>query len=63
MQLTTLKIEKPDDINFVLGQIHFVKTVEDVHESLGAECTGYQIWFCLLRSFGAMSCALDWHGQ
>ena len=34
MQITTVKIEKPDDINFILGQSHFVKTVEDIHEAM-----------------------------
>ena len=34
MQLTTVKIDKPEDINFVLGQSHFIKTVEDIHEAL-----------------------------
>jgi adenosine/AMP kinase len=34
MQLTTVKIDKPEDINFVLGQSHFIKTVEDIHETL-----------------------------
>jgi hypothetical protein len=34
MELTTVRIEKPDDINFVLGQSHFIKTVEDIHETL-----------------------------
>ena len=34
MQLKTIRIEKPDDINFILGQTHFIKSVEDIHESL-----------------------------
>ena len=34
MELTTVKIDKPDDINFILGQSHFIKTVEDIHEAL-----------------------------
>jgi hypothetical protein len=34
MNLTTLKIEKPDAINFILGQTHFIKSVEDLHEAL-----------------------------
>ena len=29
MQLITVKIEKPDDTNFILGQTHFIKSVED----------------------------------
>jgi adenosine/AMP kinase len=34
MELTTVTIDKPETINFVLGQSHFIKTVEDIHEAL-----------------------------
>ena len=34
MELRTVRIEKPEDVNFILGQSHFVKTVEDLHETL-----------------------------
>jgi adenosine/AMP kinase len=34
MELSTVKIERPDDCNVILGQSHFVKTVEDLHEAL-----------------------------
>src|SRR5262245_16452235 len=34
MQLITVKIEKPDATNFILGQSHFIKSVEDIHEAL-----------------------------
>ena len=34
MDLTTLKIEKPEAINLILGQAHFIKSVEDMHEAL-----------------------------
>jgi len=34
MQLHTVTIEKPEAVNFILGQSHFIKTVEDIHETL-----------------------------
>jgi adenosine/AMP kinase len=34
MELLTVPVEKPDDLNVVLAQSHFIKTVEDVHEVL-----------------------------
>jgi adenosine/AMP kinase len=34
MELKTVTIQKPDDVNFILGQSHFIKTVEDIHEAL-----------------------------
>jgi uncharacterized protein len=33
MDITTVRFEKPDDLNVVLGQAHFIKTVEDLHEA------------------------------
>ena len=32
MDLKVVKIDKPEDMNFILGQSHFIKTIEDVHE-------------------------------
>ena len=34
MNLITVRIEKPDDMNFILGHSHFIKTVEDIHEAM-----------------------------
>jgi uncharacterized protein len=34
MELTTVTIEKPADINLILGQSHFIKTIEDLHEAI-----------------------------
>jgi uncharacterized protein len=34
MELKTVSIEKPEETNFILGQSHFIKTVEDIHEAV-----------------------------
>jgi adenosine/AMP kinase len=34
MELLSVRIEKPEDLNLILGQSHFIKTVEDLHEAL-----------------------------
>ncbi|MBF6167040.1 adenosine-specific kinase [Streptomyces gardneri] len=34
MELTAVRIDKPDDLNVIIGQSHFIKTVEDLHETL-----------------------------
>jgi hypothetical protein len=34
MELTTVIIEKPLELNFILGQAHFIKSVEDIHEAI-----------------------------
>ncbi len=34
MDLKVVKIDKPEDMNFILGHSHFIKTVEDIHEAV-----------------------------
>jgi len=34
VNLSSVAIEKPDDLNVVIGQAHFIKTVEDLYEAL-----------------------------
>jgi len=34
MEIKTVEIEKPEDMNFILGQSHFIKTVEDLYETM-----------------------------
>lgn len=53
MELTTVKIEKPDDINFVLGQSHFIKTVEDIHETMVQAVPGIKFGLAFCESSGA----------
>jgi uncharacterized protein len=33
LEVTTVRFEKPDDLNVIVGQAHFIKTVEDLHEA------------------------------
>jgi uncharacterized protein len=48
MELKTVKIEKPADMNFILGQSHFIKTIEDLYEVIVQTVPGIQfgIGFC-----------------
>ncbi|HXY73233.1 MAG TPA: adenosine-specific kinase [Actinomycetota bacterium] len=34
MDIETVRIDKPEDVNLILGQSHFIKTVEDLYETL-----------------------------
>ncbi len=34
MEIKVVPIEKPEDMNVILGQSHFIKTVEDLHEAI-----------------------------
>lgn len=53
MDLMTVSIEKPDDLNFVLGQSHFIKTVEDIHEALVTAVPGIKFGLAFCESSGA----------
>lgn len=52
MQLTTVRIEKPEEINFILGQSHFIKTVEDLHEALVTVVPGIKFGLAFCEASG-----------
>lgn len=60
MEFESIVIKKPEDINFILGQSHFIKTVEDLHETLVGAVPGIKFGLafceasgaCLIRSSG-----------
>lgn len=60
MQLTTVKIEKPEAINFILGQTHFIKSVEDIHEALVGAVPGIKFGVGFCESSG--QCLVRWSG-
>lgn len=60
MNITSVKIEKPEEINFILGQSHFIKTVEDVHEALVAAVPGIKFGLAFCEASG--KCLVRWSG-
>jgi uncharacterized protein len=48
MEITTVRIERPEEVSVILGQSHFIKTVEDVHEAMVNAVPGiaFGIAFC-----------------
>jgi uncharacterized protein len=52
MELKTISIEKPEEINLILGQSHFIKTVEDIHETLVTSVPGIQFGLAFCESSG-----------
>jgi hypothetical protein len=60
MELETVRIEKPETINFVLGQTHFIKTVEDVHEALVTQVPGIKFGLAFCEASG--KCLVRWTG-
>jgi len=61
MDLETVKIEKPEEVNFILGQSHFIKTVEDIHEALVSAVPGIKFGLAFCEASGA--CLVRWSGN
>ena len=48
MDIKIVKIENPQQLNLILGQSHFIKTVEDMHEAIVSTVPGakFGLAFC-----------------
>ena len=60
MEIQNVKIEKPEAINFILGQSHFIKTVEDIHEALINSVPGIKFGLAFCEASG--DCLIRWTG-
>jgi len=52
MELRVVEIENPNELNFILGQTHFIKTVEDLHEALITSVPGIKFGLAFCESSG-----------
>jgi len=52
VELMVVQIEKPEVINLILGQSHFIKTVEDLHETLVGAVPGIKFGLAFCESSG-----------
>ena len=52
MELKLVSIDKPEPLNFILGQSHFIKTVEDMHEALVAAVPGIKFGLAFCEASG-----------
>ena len=60
MEIKSIKIDKPEPINFILGQSHFIKTVEDMHETLVTSVPGIKFGLAFCEASG--ECLVRWTG-
>lgn len=60
MDIQAVAIEKPETINFILGQSHFIKTVEDIHETLVTAVPGIKFGLAFCEASG--KCLIRWSG-
>jgi adenosine/AMP kinase len=67
MELKLIDIENPNELNFILGQTHFIKSVEDLHEALATAVPGIKFGLafneasgpCLVRRSGTDDALID----
>jgi adenosine/AMP kinase len=52
MELQVVSIEKPDNLNVILGQSHFIKTVEDLHEAMVTAVPGIKFGLAFCEASG-----------
>lgn len=53
MELKTVSIDKPETASFILGQSHFIKTVEDIHETMVNSVPGIKFGLAFCEASGA----------
>ncbi|MDA4131382.1 MAG: adenosine-specific kinase [Thaumarchaeota archaeon] len=52
LDLKLIQIEVPQDVNVIIGQSHFIKTAEDIHEALVSSVPGIQFGLAFCESSG-----------
>jgi adenosine/AMP kinase len=52
MEINTVPLENPDAHNVILGQSHFIKTVEDLHEALVGAVPGIEFGLAFCEASG-----------
>jgi uncharacterized protein len=48
-----VSLEKPEDVNVIVGQAHFIKTVEDLHEALAGVSASLRFGVAFCEASGA----------
>jgi len=60
MDFSVIQVEKPETINLIFGQSHFIKTVEDIHEALVNTVPGIKFGIAFCEASG--KCLVRWSG-
>ncbi len=60
IKLSAVTVDKPEAINFILGQTHFIKSVEDMHEALVGAVPGIKFGLAFCEASG--KCLVRWTG-
>ncbi|MGA9116926.1 MAG: adenosine-specific kinase [Bacteroidota bacterium] len=61
MNLLSVRIRKPEDMNFILGHAHFIKTVEDLYEAIVGTHPSMKFGLAFCEASGP--CLVRWAGN
>ena len=53
IKIEVVEIKKPDDVNFIFGQTHFIKSVEDIYEAMVSNVPGAKFGIAFCEASGA----------
>ncbi len=53
IKIDVVRISKPDEANIIIGQAHFIKTVEDIYETMTSSVPGIKFGLAFCESSGA----------
>ena len=59
MQIKSIPIQKPDDVNVIIGQAHFIKTVEDIYEAIISSAPSMKVGLAFCEASGACKIRLE----
>ena len=61
--LKTVEIEKPSETNFILGQTHFIKSVEDLYETMINSVPSAKFGIAFCEASGACKIRIEGNDQ
>lgn len=61
IEIRIIDIVKPDDLNVIIGQTHFIKTVEDMHEAIVSAVPNIKFGLAFCEASGAR--LIRWTGN
>ena len=61
LEIKIIKLDKPNDLNVIIGQTHFIKSVEDLYEVLITSSTTIKFGIGFVEASG--DCLVRWAGN
>lgn len=63
LELKLIKINKPEEVNIIIGQSHFIKTAEDIYEAIINSVPGIEFGLAFAEASGACKIRVEGNNQ